>query len=594
MESNINKLRMKEILNKVGFPVTINEFRNTYKYNVNLDTAIEFENKLKQIRKISDIERIICEYEEIFDKEIYVFHIARLLEQDIENMKKAMLLEKEGVNQFVFTNDESGQNKRRFFVNAKNLLKNCDVIDITMKKKSKGEFEIYLSKDFINQNTQFSEQREKEAEEKLQKIEQKIGLKDVLTHLKNSDLTEICRYPNLAILLIVNQEKLEKNIRKYIQYIDIDKMLVLANAVYFYKHGENFYKFSKEDGTELKRFTRSVSQIVGNNVKLLQSSRFYFTIDFNEIKEKVQKLFDFESIENVNTLNEAEVEKKVEELAKEIINLNIESNNDVVNENIHLNDDENLKTSEENIYIEEKAQEETMQDEIVQEETVQKETVQEEIAQEETVQEETVQEEIVQEEIVQEEIAQEEIAQEEIAQEEIVQEETVQEEIAQEETVQEETIQDNNITIKYQYINRFIKAENKILMNFMNRKNTFFKLDEECIQEDFEEGFSIFYLPNKACYIIELINDCNVITGNATYIIDENLFKSQKNRILENRKINQKELSILKLENSKAVTKIVYTGWENSINTFFNMKTEEKYTEEEKINISKLLENVKK
>ena len=332
MESNINKLSMREILNKIGFPVTINEFRNTYKFNVDLNTAMEFESRLKQITKMSDIQQIVCRYEDIFDKEIYVFHMARLLEKDIENIKRAELLDKEAVGQLVFTNDITGKNKRRFFVNAKNLLRNCDVIDIVMKKKTKGEFEIYSSMDFIAQNTEFSDKMEIEAFKKLEKIEEKIGLQNVVEFLKNSDISDICRYPNLAILLTVSQEKLEKKIRKYIQYIDLNKMLVLANAVYFYKYGEDLYKFSKEEVANLKSFTKAVSEIVGNSVQTLQTTRFYFTINYNDIKEKVKNLSETESstendnlIENVNNVNEEEIrevenaEEVVEELEKEEI-----------------------------------------------------------------------------------------------------------------------------------------------------------------------------------------------------------------------------------------------------------------------------------
>ena len=213
MESKINKLSMRQILNEVGFPLMKNEFRNTYKFNVDIDIAMRFEEGLTKIKSISDIERIICEYEEIFDKELYIFHIARLLEEDIETYKRSELLGVQNTEQLVFTNDATGKNKRRFFVNAKKLLKTCDVVDIVMKKKSKGEFEIFSSVDFIDEGLSSSNDRKSIAEDKLSKIEEKIGLKKVLSNFKNTDLIEICKYPNLATLLMVNQEKFEKNIK---------------------------------------------------------------------------------------------------------------------------------------------------------------------------------------------------------------------------------------------------------------------------------------------------------------------------------------------------------------------------------------------
>ena len=63
---------------------------------------------------------------------------------------------------------------------------------------------------------------------------------------------------------------------------------------------------------------------------------------------------------------------------------------------------------------------------------------------------------------------------------------------------------------------------------------------------------------------------------------------------IQNKNLKQKELSALKLKNHKDVTKLVYTGWENAINTFFNMKTEEKYTQDERDNIVRIIEKMKK
>ena len=143
-------------------------------------------------------------------------------------------------------------------------------------------------------------------------------------------------------------------------------------------------------------------------------------------------------------------------------------------------------------------------------------------------------------------------------------------------------------------MSEFINSENKIIMDFENRKNTIFKLDSNYLQEDLEDGTTIFSLPNKECYIIETVRNKGDFSGNATYIINKDLFEKQKDRIIENRNLKLKELSTLKLENNKDVTKLVYTGWENSITTFFNMKTEEKYTEDEIANISKIVEKVKR
>lgn len=475
MESKINKLSMREILREVGFPLIKNEFRSTYRFNVDIDLAIKFEEELTKIRDIMDIEKIICKYEEIFDKELYVFHLARLLEQDIENLKRAELLGNKNLEHLVFTNDSTGKNKRRFFVNAKNLLKTCDVVDIVMKKKLKGEFEIYSSIDFIDDNVFNSNNRKAIAEEKLYKIEEKIGLKNVLSYLKNSDLIEICKYPNLATLLIVNQDKFEKKVKKYIQYMDIEKMLILSNAIFFYRYGENLINISKDDAIKLKKYTLAVAEIIDSNVQPIKTTKFDFIIDFNDIKEKVQSL--------------------------------------LVNENPQINNVDEIKDN--------------------------KNDNKEEVKEEKKELNEDKQNEIV----------------------------------------------------KTEYIIKFINEENKTIVDINNLKETIMKLDRDSIHEESADGSTVFYLPNKECYIVQVSNKS--FYGNATYVIEKDLFEKQKEKIIKDDKINLKEVENLKSNNSNSVVKLVHTGWENSLETFFDMKKDEKYTKEENEDIEKIVYELK-
>lgn len=444
MKSKINDLSMREILNKISFPIVKNEFRNTYKFNVDLDMAMDFEDELSQMQEITEIEQIIYDYEEIFDKELYIFHIARLLKQDLENLKRAEILGNDNIEQLVFTNDKTGKNKRRFFVNAKNLLKTCDVVDIVMKQQTDGEFEIYSSIDFIEENSENSNNRRILVEEKLENIERKIGLENVLTYFNNSDLIELCKYPNLATLLIVNQGKFEEKVRKYIQYMDIDKMLILANTLCFYKYSETLDNFSKEDAKKLKKFTQNVSEIVGDDIKPIKTAKLDFIVDYNDIKIKIQNLVDDEKLE------------------KEIL----------------------------------------------------------------------------------------------------------------------------------EYFINFVNVENKTLIDCKNMKETIFKVDENANQEELEDGTNIFYLPNKGCYIIQPVN--NSMYGNATYIIEKDLFEKQKDKLINDKKISIMELENLKLDNSNSITKLVHTGWENSLTTFFDMERYEKYTKEEIENIEKIINEIKK
>ena len=497
MESKINKLSMRQILKEVGFPLMKNEFRNTYKFNVDLDLAIQFEDDLTKIRDIMDIEKIICDYEEIFDKEVYVFHLARLLEQDIELHKRNELLGKEYTEQLVFTNDTTGKNKRRFFVNAKNLLKTCDVVDIVMKKKSKGEFEIYSSIDFIDEGLLDANNRETIAEEKLYRIEEKIGLKTVLSYFKNSDLIEICKYPNLATLLIVNQDKLEKKVKKYFKYMDIEKMLILSNAIYVYRYGETLDNISKEDAIKLKKYTLAVAEIIGNNVKPIKTTKFDFTVDFNEIRNKVQSLVSDEEIlqSDFNKNDEIiEIEtEKIDTEDKEVECDIVEENQEVSSEVEEINDTENKSYEEPR---------------------------------------------------------------------------------------------------KTEYIMKFINDENKTVIDADVIKEIIMKLDEDSTQDKIDDGTNVFALPNKKCYIVQPL--IKSFYGNPTYIIENDVFESYRERIINNNKINLKELEKIKSDNVNGIYKIVHTGWENSLETFFDIRKNEKYTKEEIEDIEKIVYEIKK
>lgn len=511
MESKINKLSMRQILKEVGFPLMKNEFRNTYKFNVDLDIAIQFEEDLTKIRDIMEIEKIICAYEEIFDKEVYVFHLARLLEQDIEMHKRNELLGTEYTEQLVFTSDTTGKNKRRFFVNAKNLLRTCDVVDIVMKKKSKGEFEIYSSIDFIDEGLLESNNRETIAEEKLYRIEEKIGLKNVLSYLKNSDLIEICKYPNLATLLIVNQDKFEKKVKKYFQYMDIEKLLILSNAIYFYRYGETLDNISKEEAINLKKYTLAIAEIIGNNVKPIKTTKFDFTIDFNDIKNKVQNLVSDEEI----LQNDFDKKEEIIEVEPE----DIEDRDKEVE--IEITEENNMQNEEQVIEIEEN-----------------------------------------------------------------------QDVISEVEETNNTDSKPYEEPIKTEYIMKFINDENKSIIDVDIIKETIMKLDEDSTQEKMEDGTNVFTLPNKKCYIVQPLSKS--FYGTATYIIENDVFESQREKIINNNKINLKELEKIKSDNVIGMYKIVHTGWENSLETFFDIRKNEKYTKEEIENIEKIVYEIKK
>lgn len=346
-KKRVDKLDMQKILQQIGFPLTFEEIRATYKYNVDVETAMEFEKKIRQIKSnYTDIMKIICEYEDIFDKEIFVFHVARLLEKDIEELKRADML---GVpaNQQVYNLDLTDKNKRRFLINAKELLKNIDsdVVDLRINA-STGEIIIDSSQEFIGNKSVMDIKRDR-SEERLKKIESTIGFGEIMNYLVPSDLINICKYPNLGNILAISlykdkpqkqkgkkrknradkliednelqkgkffyKRELENIIRRYIEYIDIDKMLLLANALYYNKYGNDFYKFKNNDVIHLEKFTKEVGKLLEEKDVKIESSRIYTIIDFKTIKNSV----DFLIKHFIN--GKFYEDNKINEIAKNII-----------------------------------------------------------------------------------------------------------------------------------------------------------------------------------------------------------------------------------------------------------------------------------
>lgn len=329
MVSKIDKLSMEKIMSQVGFPYNIKELRSTYKYNVSVDLAIEFEKNILQAKNFKEIQRLVVKYEGIFDKNVYVLHLGRLLEKDLESQKRQEILAEEndgGIKkQVIFTDPKT--TVRRGIVNAKNLLKDVKVADIGINSET-GEIIVYTSKEFVDQTVSMKKKVER-TEKRLEQIEEKIGLEEVLKYISPSDLITICDYPNLGNILAIslyknkshlNGEKIngenngqrqgnevvdseiikkgnifdwdefEETVKKYSSYIDLDKMLLLANSVFYNKYGNEFYNFSSEEAGELQDFTKKIGELIERKKVVVSSPRFNTDVTYQIISESVESL----------------------------------------------------------------------------------------------------------------------------------------------------------------------------------------------------------------------------------------------------------------------------------------------------------------
>ena len=59
-------------------------------YDVNL--AMEFEARIVKAKNFNEVCQLVLQYETIFDKSIYVLHLGRMIEKDLENQKRHTIL----------------------------------------------------------------------------------------------------------------------------------------------------------------------------------------------------------------------------------------------------------------------------------------------------------------------------------------------------------------------------------------------------------------------------------------------------------------------------------------------------------------------
>lgn len=350
MHLEIEKLGILDIINKVGFLKNISDLKATYKFNSLPEDIKAFEKELfseiENQKCYSKYMEIIRNYERIFDKNMYVFRVARLLEGVYKMSQNPMLAEGKLLESPVYFHTSSKQVKLAFKNNPnvniadkldiKSTIKYCkealskvDIADLV--EADDGSFRLYTSQDFVG-NTGKTEKNAKKTEKRLKQIEEKVSLEEVLRFLVPSDLIDICIYPNLGNRLAndildagkqeeseedkfkvfdrlfdkeieISEETLTKSngkifkwddfintVRENIRYIDIDKMLLLSTAVFYNKYGNELDRFSYKEAMELKNYSETVESLIESPRNRLISPRFSREINFELIKNSISSL----------------------------------------------------------------------------------------------------------------------------------------------------------------------------------------------------------------------------------------------------------------------------------------------------------------
>ena len=324
-------VEFKNLIKQIGFPRNWNDLRATYRYNAEEKAFRAFEEDMLSLmrqssRNFEGCINLIMKHIDIFDKEQYVFRVARLLSSEVDS-EKSIFANAAGNQESKLVLDYTKTSKQQALQNAKKALKKIDIVDIEITPK---RLDVYSSQEFVGNRNFYDRKKEKSAAS-LQNIEETIGFENLLGFIRPTDLIQCSRYPNLgnalAVRIIESGIELNENeetiiedkvlgpeaakkkaeasngqgkafkwdvfystVKKYAHYMDIDKILLLANAVFYNKYGDKLDNFTETEAKELKEFTEKIGTLLENKKVSIDSPRFNRTISHSDIKDWVTSL----------------------------------------------------------------------------------------------------------------------------------------------------------------------------------------------------------------------------------------------------------------------------------------------------------------
>ncbi len=324
MNSNkISKMKMSEIIENYGLPMaflyyiddkgrTQQMLRSTYKPDALGERLKEFESKIKEVQiksinsplEINGIVSVMNEYEDIIDKEQYIFLMAKLLKEDVEGELQLINGQKrfnEVVYQTYLPKHLKGNySLKQALTSAKVLLSDVDImfgeIDSSSKKP---KFE--SSQEFVGNKKAIMRAKENSLK-KLEEIENTVGLENLLKRLEPYHMITFFKYQNVAttlmsylyfkypdnIKIFENKELVEYDTendvvkphyefedflnltKEYFEYVNVDKLLLLSVFSYYAKTKNQNRDFTIEEFNELKDLLDKIGKLVDNNKRKVE------------------------------------------------------------------------------------------------------------------------------------------------------------------------------------------------------------------------------------------------------------------------------------------------------------------------------------
>lgn len=360
----MSKIDIVNLIEEYGIPTQWEDLVATYRINANKEQVDSFQKEFDRINEeahfYSDYVELIKKYRGIFNPEIYALRIGRLLLEDINNGIEENKYQEQSQRVFKAKHSVS---RDTLVKKLKNMLKKVDVIDYWFDgvENNNHRLVLFTSKQFCGDSNHLARLRE-EKEPKLAKIDETIGLNNVVSNMIPQDLVKVFTYDNIAhvtIQILMNnirtmQERAYngdveipgftlEQVRQFIDsgrvlyntndivtvlksnagLVDFDRLLALSCALKYNAHGNNFSEFTEQESTALLEYCNQVEGLLDKKNPPVEGETIIKT-DFKTIRNSIYVLNrhfvggEFRSNEELEQLYRDIIEgrKDVTELSK--------------------------------------------------------------------------------------------------------------------------------------------------------------------------------------------------------------------------------------------------------------------------------------
>lgn len=323
MGKKFEKIKLIDLVKMFGLPADLAHIEGAFKCTTHPTKRNAFYNEMSDLIKnpqysVDKFLALFDKNEGLFDKEIFLFRMAMLLKQDVNDEKSRKLFgfNSDGKRPNVVFIEGHNHTKESALANVQKYLRDVDTA-LLIQNSATDKIRIELSQEFIG-NGAFIAKRNAKIDEKMNQIEEILGLDNVLKYVDPSELANICIYANVGAYLSsilpkykiedcpeideVSKKRLENattplrsiyKIEEFTQlirdnrhYLDIDQFLLYAAVTYSNLYKRNPEKCTYEDAVKYKEFIDNVGKILENPKSKIHYQEAKEEISYGDLKKQ--------------------------------------------------------------------------------------------------------------------------------------------------------------------------------------------------------------------------------------------------------------------------------------------------------------------